>query len=104
MASHSPYWMPGPTLKKIAIAEMRHAEAIAERVVVLGGEPTTRPEAITIGTTAEDMLQNDLGQEKMAIELYGRIISLARHHRVFARACRRLTLAVTGRGDAPEPS
>ena len=35
VASHAAYWMPGATLKKIAIAEMRHAEAIAERVVHL---------------------------------------------------------------------
>ena len=31
---------------------MRHAEAIAERVVRLGGEPATQPAAIAIGKTA----------------------------------------------------
>jgi bacterioferritin len=77
VASHSPYWMPGATLKKIAIAEMRHAEAIAERVVHLGGEPTTRPEPITMGVTTEEMLENDRDQEQAAIELYGRIVEFA---------------------------
>jgi bacterioferritin len=77
VASHSPFWLPGPSLKKIAIAEMRHAEAIAERVVLLGGEPTTQPAAITIGKTTKEMLENDREQERQAIELYGQIIDVA---------------------------
>ena len=77
VASHSPYWLPGPTLKKIAIAEMRHAEAIAERVVLLGGEPTTQSAAITIGKTRAEMLESDREQERQAIELYGHIIDVA---------------------------
>lgn len=36
IASHTLYFMPGDRLKKIAITEMRHAEAISERVVLLG--------------------------------------------------------------------
>jgi bacterioferritin len=77
VASHSPVWLPGTTLKKIAITEMRHAEAIVERVAGLGGEPTTQPDAITIGETAEEMLEIDKGQEREAIQLYGQIINLA---------------------------
>ena len=77
VASHTAYWMPGATLKKIAIAEMRHAEAIAERVVHLGGEPTTQPETITIGNTHEEMLESDRGQEQAAIELYRGIVGVA---------------------------
>jgi len=104
VASHSPYWLPGASLKKIAITEMTHAEAIAERVVLLGGEPTTQPEAITIGKTASEMLENDREQERRAIELYRQIIGVAgkehddvtnklfqqilsdeeKHHRVFS--------------------
>jgi bacterioferritin (cytochrome b1) len=30
--SYKPVFLPGTTLKKIAVTEMRHAEAIAERV------------------------------------------------------------------------
>lgn len=77
VASHSQFWLPGATLKKVAIAEMRHAEAIAERVVVLGGEPTTQPGPITIGKTTREMLENDRGKEREAIELYGRIVDVA---------------------------
>jgi bacterioferritin len=54
---------------------MMHAEAIAERVVQLGGEPTTVPGPVTIGHSAEEMLQSDLAQEDAAIELYRRIIA-----------------------------
>ena len=78
VASHSAYWVPGATLKKTAIAEMRHAEAIAERVVRLGGEPTTQPEPITIGNIPEEMLKDDRDQESAAIKLYGRIVGLAK--------------------------
>jgi len=94
VASHSAYWMPGATLKKIAIAEMRHAEAIAERVVHLGGEPTTQPEAVTIGRTPEEMLEKDRSQEQAAIELYERLVDVAeaQHDDVTARLFRKILL------------
>lgn len=86
VASHSPYWLPGPSLKKIAIAEMRHAEAIAERIVLLGEKPTTQPSAITLGKTAKEMLEIDREQERQAIELYGQIIDVAgKQHDVVTR-------------------
>ena len=77
VASRSSYWLPGASLKKIAIAEMRHAEAIAERVVRLGGEPTTQPAPITLGETIREMLENDREQERGAIHLYRQIINVA---------------------------
>jgi|WetSurMetagenome_2_1015567.scaffolds.fasta_scaffold899719_1 bacterioferritin len=81
VASHSSYWLPGATLKKIAITEMRHAEAIGERIVALGGEPTTRPDAVTIGATIKEMLEVDRREESGAIELYRQIIELAENER-----------------------
>jgi len=77
VASHSPYFLPGATLKKVAITEMRHAEAISERIVALGGEPTTQPAKITLDMTAKAMLENDREQERGAIELYKAIIDTA---------------------------
>ena len=59
VASHSLYFLPGLTLKKIAITEMRHAEAISERIVILGAEPTTRPSKITVDRNIKAMLEND---------------------------------------------
>jgi bacterioferritin len=77
VSSHSPYFLPGASLKKIAITEMRHAEAIAERIVFVGGEPTTQPDTITIDKTTVEMLKNDREQERGAIELYKQIIDVA---------------------------
>jgi bacterioferritin len=59
VGTHFPYWLPGTSLKKIAIAEMRHAEVIAERVVRLGGEPTTQPDPITLGNSSKEITQCD---------------------------------------------
>jgi bacterioferritin len=77
IASHSSMWLPGSSLKKIAISEMRHAESIAERIVVLGGEPTNNPGTVTIGATTTEMLEIDREEEQGAIDLYGRIIEVA---------------------------
>jgi len=76
-ASHSSIWFPGSSLKKIAITEMRHAEAIAERIVVLGGKPAQDPGAITLGSTTAEMLEIDIEEEREAIELYKQIINVA---------------------------
>ena len=65
-------------LKKIAIAEMKHAEEIAERLVYLGGRPTTHPEPIKIGNTLKEMIRIDKKDEEGAIALYRRIIAVAR--------------------------
>jgi bacterioferritin len=77
VASEWSIWLPGPTLRKVGIAEMRHAEAIAERVVALGGEPTTEPGPIVLGQTAREMLADDREQERGAIDLYRLIIEVA---------------------------
>lgn len=65
-------------LEKIAIAEMKHAEAIAERLFYLGGTPTTKPEPIFVGKTLKEMIEQDTKDEEGAIKLYKQIIDLAR--------------------------
>jgi bacterioferritin len=77
VATRWPYYLPGESLKKTAITEMRHAEAIAEQVVRLGGDPTTQPAPFLLGESAEEMLEIDREQERAAIELYKRIIDVA---------------------------
>ncbi len=104
IASHASVYLPGSSLKKTAITEMRHAEGIAERITLLGGEPTTQPAPITLDKGAKEMLENDVEQERGAIDLYRRIIDVAgkdndavtrglfqsiladeeKHHRVFS--------------------
>ena len=63
--------------KRIAIAEMKHAEAIAERLYYLGERPTTRPTPIKVGNTLREMVEQDIRDEEGAIELYRKIIDLA---------------------------
>ncbi len=65
-------------LKKIGIAEMKHAEEIAERLVYLGGTPTTKPSPIVVGDSLKKMLQTDKKDEEGAIALYRKIILVAR--------------------------
>ena len=64
--------------KKIAIAEMKHAEEIAERLVYLGGTPTTKPEPIRVGNTLKEMIQIDKKDEEGAIAMYRKVIALGR--------------------------
>jgi bacterioferritin len=68
----------GKIMKKIAIIEMTHAEEVAERLVSLGGMPTTHPAKVEVGPpdTAE-MLRIDIALEDGAITLYREIIDQA---------------------------
>ncbi len=63
--------------KKTAVDEMKHAEALAERLDYLGGKPTTQPTPITVGETLEEMVRLDLKAEEEAIALYRQIVEQA---------------------------
>jgi bacterioferritin len=63
--------------KEFAITEMKHAEAIAERLAYIEGTPTTKPAPIFVGGTLKEMLQTDVKAEEMAIALYKQIIKAA---------------------------
>lgn len=65
-------------IKKIAIAEMKHAEAIAERLNYLGEKPTTKPDPIFVGGTLKAMLTQDRKDEQLAIKLYKEVIEVAK--------------------------
>ncbi|KJU83420.1 ferritin Dps family protein [Candidatus Magnetobacterium bavaricum] len=67
----------GAELRAIAIAEMIHAEKIAERLHYLGRVPTTTPETPDIEGTEQEILQKNINEELAAIELYKRIIKMA---------------------------
>jgi len=64
-------------LKHIAMAEMKHAERIAERLNYLGGTPTTKPDSITVGDSLKEMIENDIKAEDNAIKLYRQAIEMA---------------------------
>ena len=65
-------------LKSIAVEEMKHAEAIAERLFYLGAIPTTKPTPIFVGATLKEMIAQNVKDEKNAIELYKQIVEMAR--------------------------
>ena len=66
-------------VKQISIAEMKHAEAIAERLDYYGVTPTTRPVEIKVGGELTEMIADDLAAEKDAITLYHTVIERADH-------------------------
>lgn len=63
--------------REIAGTEMKHAEAIAERLDYLGGVPTTQPTPITVGESLKEMITNDIKAEEEAIKLYKTTIKAA---------------------------
>lgn len=65
--------------KSVAIAEMKHAEALAERIDYLEGDPTTKPEAIAgmDARTIAEMASADRDSELDAIGRYKEAIGIA---------------------------
>lgn len=62
------------TFEEVAIAEMKHAEKIAERLFYFDIVPTTKPDPIKVGGTIKEMLEADAKAEEEAIDLYKEII------------------------------
>jgi bacterioferritin len=65
------------TFKEIAIAEMKHAEALAERLDYLDGVATTKPDPVFVGGSLIEMLRQDEQNEEQAITLYKQAIQVA---------------------------
>jgi bacterioferritin len=63
--------------RKIAIAEMRHAERLAERLDYLNGVATTKPDPIFVGGSLIEILKQDEQNEEEAINLYKQAIQVA---------------------------
>ena len=63
--------------QETAIAEMKHAEKIAERLWYLGGTPTTKPAPIKIGESMQEFLELDVQAEVEAVEMYRKVIEVA---------------------------
>jgi bacterioferritin len=58
-------------LKEVAIQEMKHAEKLAERILFLKGEPTSKPDGVAKkGQKIPDMLTTDIALEAQAIKMY----------------------------------
>ncbi len=68
-------------MKLIAIDEMRHAEAFAERVKELGGEPTTEAAAkVQKGQAVEAMYPFDADLEDNTIAVYNQFLQVCREN------------------------
>ncbi len=63
--------------RKIAIAEMKHAERLAKQLDYLDGVPTIKPDAINVGGSLIEMLKQDELNEEEAINLYKQAIQVA---------------------------
>lgn len=75
------------TSRAHGITEMKHAEELAERIVMLGGRPIAKPNEVsdrtTVGTVKsvddgamlEEMIKQDLGDEYKAVKDYTEMIN-----------------------------
>jgi bacterioferritin len=65
-------------LKEVFMQEMDHLEKISERIYLLEGEATYKPDPLpVVGETAQDFLRLDHALESSAITLYRQIIAEA---------------------------
>ncbi len=66
-------------IRKESIDEMKHAEALIERILFLDGSPSmTEPMRITVGSNVKDQLAGDLKLELEGVAMYNRAVQLAR--------------------------
>lgn len=64
-------------IKKQSIGEMKHAEALMERILFLDGIPSMDPMSLTVGKNVKQMLEADLALEISAVEAYNSAIAIA---------------------------
>src|SRR5689334_7820627 len=73
------YTRLGDYIKKQSIDEMKHAEAIIERILFLDATPNmTETMKLNIGQSVRDQLQSDLNLEINAVAMYNRSVEISR--------------------------
>ena len=73
------YGKLGDFIRKQSIDEMRHAEALIERILFLDGTPNlTELMRLNVGQNVKDQLESDYKLEVNAVGMYNRLISIAR--------------------------
>ena len=66
-------------IRKESIDEMKHAEALIERILFLDGAPNmTEPMKISVGSNVKDQLAGDLKLELAGVAMYNQAVQLAR--------------------------
>ncbi len=69
----------GDYIRKQSIDEMKHAEALIERILFLDGSPNlTELMKLTVGRNVKEQIESDLKLELEAVVMYNRSIQLAR--------------------------
>jgi bacterioferritin len=69
----------GDFIRKQSIDEMKHAEALIERILFLDGTPNlTELLHLNVGQTVKDQIENDLKLEINAVAMYNRSVAIAR--------------------------
>ena len=74
MAENWGYKKYSKYIKKQSIDEMKHAEALMERILFLDGIPKMEPMSLTIGKSVRDMIESDLDLEHGAVASYNESI------------------------------
>jgi bacterioferritin len=72
------YHALGGHIKKQSIDEMKHAEALMERLLFLEATPSMEPMALSIGQSVRQVVQNDLGLELGAVKFYNEAVRISR--------------------------
>jgi len=68
----------GKHIKKTSIEEMKHAEALIERILFLDATPSmTEPMQLTVGPNVQAQMESDLKLELGAVAMYNRAIRVS---------------------------
>jgi len=68
----------GNFIKKQSIDEMKHAEALIERILFLDASPSlTEPMQLTVGKNVKEQIESDLKLELDAVGMYNEAIKVA---------------------------
>jgi len=66
-------------VRKESIDEMKHAEALIERILFLDGTPNmTELMKLSVGSTVKEQLEGDLALELTGVAMYNKAIRIAR--------------------------
>lgn len=69
----------GDFIRKQSIDEMKHAEALIERILFLDGTPNmTELLHLNVGQSVKEQIDNDLKLEINAVAMYNRAVAIAR--------------------------
>ena len=72
------YHKLGSHIRKQSIDEMRHAEALIERLLFLDATPSMEPMPLNIGQTVQKQFESDINLEYGAVKSYNEAIQVSR--------------------------